>query len=270
MADMAQDGQANTTGRPDLVRDSPVPYYEQIAGWLRDEVLNGQFGPLARVPSEFELADAFAISRTTARKALDRLVQEGVLFRRAGKGTFVTANRIAYGASTHLSFSAMMSEAGYRTTTQVLLSKLVPAPPHVALALGIRARSPIVCIRRLRSIDGQPAAIHTTYVPAQYQAILGRDLTASLHDAMKAEGAREEESRDELEATAATPEEAMLLGIPEGSPLILVEGVGYSAALEPLRYTEGTYRADMFRFRVGTATPSEGWLRLKQEATAAS
>lgn len=249
--------------RPDLERQSPVPYYQQIADWLRDEVERGQLGPLARVPSEFELADSFSISRTTARKALDRLVQEGVLFRRAGKGTYVTANRIAYGASTGLSFSAMMTELGHRISTQVLVARLVPAPAHVALALGVRVRSPLVCVRRLRSVEGKPAAIHTTYLQARYQAILGRDLTGSLLDAMHADGAREEETHDELEAVAATAEEAKLLGIPEGSPLIVVEGVGFSAALEPLRYTEGAYRADMFRFRMGSLPPSESRFTVK-------
>lgn len=249
--------------RPGLERGSPVPYYHQIADWLRDQVQRGELAALARVPSEFELAGAFAISRTTARKALDRLVQEGVLFRRAGKGTFVTANRITYGASTHLSFSAMMTELGYRTATQVLLAKLVPAPAHVGLALGVRVGSPLVCIRRLRSVEGRPAAIHTSYLQARYQSILGRDLTGSLHEAMRAEGAREVESRDELDAIAASADEAKLLEVPEGSPLVLVEGIGYTAALEPLRYTEGAYRADMFRFRIGSSPTSEGWLTLK-------
>jgi GntR family transcriptional regulator len=252
--------------RRGLERESPVPYYHQIADWVRDQVQRGDVAPLGRVPSEFELADRFSISRTTARKALDRLVQEGVLFRRAGKGTFVTANRIAYGGSTHLSFSAMMTELGHRTTTQVLLARLVPAPSHVALALGFRARSMIVCIRRLRGVDDRPAAIHTTYLPSRFQGILGRDLTGSLHATLRSEGGREEESRDELEAVVASAEEAKLLGIPVGSPLVLVEGVGFSAALEPLRYTEGLYRADMFRFRLGSATVNDTWLTVKSAA----
>lgn len=256
--------------RPDLERESPVPYYQQIADWLRDQVQRGDFGPLARVPSEFELADSFSISRTTARKALDRLVQEGVLFRRAGKGTFVTANRIAYGASTALSFSAMMSELGHRISTQVLVARLVPAPAHVALVLGVRVRSPLVCIRRLRSVEGRPAAIHTTYLQARYQAILGRDLTGSLHDAMHADGAREQETHDEIEAVAATADEARLLGIAVGSPLLLIEGVSFSAALEPLRYTEGAYRADMFRFRMGSLPLTEARVTVKAPADGAA
>ena len=265
MSETRRPRRAKTTARPHLDRNSHVPAYHQIADWLRDRVQSEALLPLARLPSEFELVRLFETSRTTARKALDLLAREGILFRRAGKGTFVSASRIQYGASTGLSFSALMTALGYRTTTKVLLAKRVPAPAHVALALGAPPSAKVVCIRRLRRLDGMPVAIHTTYVLDRFDAILRRDLAGSLHDSLRAVGARETESRDELEATVATDEVARLLDVPAGSPLVRVEGVGFSAAQEPLRYTEGVYRADRFRFRVGMLRGAEPRMVIKAE-----
>ena len=77
-----------------LDRDSSVPFYAQIEESLRDQIESGELPPLSRVPSEFELAARFSVSRMTARKSVDRLVSEGYLFRRQGKGTFVAAPQI--------------------------------------------------------------------------------------------------------------------------------------------------------------------------------
>ena len=82
-----------------VVRQSPVPLYIQIDEELRGQIESGELGPLAQVPSETDLAERFSVSRMTARKALDRLVADGMLFRQPGKGTFVAPTKIAHGAS---------------------------------------------------------------------------------------------------------------------------------------------------------------------------
>ena len=103
-----------------VVRASPVPLYIQIDEELRGQIESGELGPLAQVPSETDLADHFSVSRMTARKALDRLVADGMLFRQPGKGTFVAPTKIAHGASQGLSFSAAMAAQGLSCETRVL------------------------------------------------------------------------------------------------------------------------------------------------------
>jgi GntR family transcriptional regulator len=231
-----------------VVRASPIPLYIQIDEELRGQIESGELGPLAQVLSETELAEHFSVSRMTARKALDRLVADGMLFRQPGKGTFVAPTKIAHGASQGLSFSAAMRAQGLRCTTRVLEADMVRAPSNVARALGLPAGSQAIFLRRLRIVDGDPAAIHLSYLPSRLSALLDADLTGSLSELMSSIGARVERSEDSVEAVLATGEEAELLSVPEGAPLVLIRGTAYSAGNEPIRYTEALYPGARWRF----------------------
>ncbi|HUG05740.1 MAG TPA: GntR family transcriptional regulator, partial [Candidatus Limnocylindria bacterium] len=243
--------------RPQLERASPIPLYIQIEEEIRGSIDSGQIGELARVPSEIDLAAQFQVSRMTARKALDRLVGDGILFRRAGKGTFVAHPKIAHGPSQKVSFSAAMRSLGLRLTTSVLDSGVQRAPSHIARALELAAGSNVVFLRRLRTVAGEPAAIHTSYLPPQFSSVLEGDLTGSLTQLMIRAGARVAEAKDTIEAVAAAGDEAELLGVRAGTPLILIEGVAYSSTGQPLRYTSALYRGGRFRFTVDTSRPAQ-------------
>jgi GntR family transcriptional regulator len=253
---------ATTTARararkPRLERASPIPLYIQIEEEIRGSIDSGALGELARVPSETDLAAQFRVSRMTARKALDRLVGDGILFRRAGKGTFVAQPKIAHGPSQKLSFSASMRALGLSLSTRVLDSGVQRAPSHVAHALELPAASSVVFLRRLRIVAGEPAAIHTSYLPPQYASVLEGDLTGSLTELMIGAGARVAEAKDTIEAVAAAGDEAELLRVRPGDPLILIEGVAYSSSGQPLRYTRALYRGGRFRFTVDTSRPAQ-------------
>jgi len=241
----------------ELNRSSPIPLYTQIEQTIRDWIASGEFGPGDRVPSEIELAGSMSVSRMTVRKAIDRLVSDRVLFRRAGKGTFVAQPKIAHGLSTQLSFSAGMKALGLPVVTQVLAASMVGAPPMPARAFGSSEGSPVVFLRRLRTVAGQPAAIHTSYLPASLSHILDTDLTGSLTDAMEALGAGVADAVDYVESVVASGEEADILEIQKGEPLLRIEGQAYSASREPLRYTDALFRGDIFRFSVDTTMPSD-------------
>ena len=126
-----------------------------------------------------------------------------------------------------------------------------------ARAFGSSEGSPVVLVRRLRIVAGQPAAIHTSYLPASLSQILDSDLTGSLTDAMEALGADVADAVDYVESVVAFGEEAAILEIQEGEPLLRIEGQAYSASREPLRYTDALYRGDIFRFSVDTTMPSD-------------
>jgi GntR family transcriptional regulator len=235
-----------------VASDSPIPLYLQIEEELRGQVESGEFGPLARVSSEAELSERFGVSRMTARKALDRLVADGVLFRRAGKGTFVAQPKIAHGPSQLLSFSAAMNAQGVRHRTQVLDAAMVPAPSNIARELGVPPNTPLAFVRRLRLVEEEPAAIHLSYMPARYAAILGGDLTGSLTELLTAVGGRVAYTNDTVECVLASDQDAGILKIRVGAPLVFIRGVAYTHDMEPVRHSEALYRADRFRFRVDT------------------
>jgi GntR family transcriptional regulator len=240
-----------------VVPNSSIPFYLQIEEELRGLVQSGELGPFARVPSEAELSTSYKVSRMTARKALDRLVADGLMFRRAGKGTFVSEPKIAHGPSQLLSWSAAMNAQGVHHSTRVLDAGTVPAPTNIARDLRIPSGAQVALIRRLRLIDDQPAAIHMSYVPIRYAAILQGDLTGSMTDLMIAAGARVAYTNDTIECVLARGETAHLLQVVSGAPLVFINGVAYSQDMEPVRHSEALYRGDRFRFRVDTTGTSD-------------
>jgi GntR family transcriptional regulator len=251
-----------------VMPNSPIPLYLQIEEELRGLIQSGELGPLARVPSEAELSASFKVSRMTARKALDRLVADGLMFRRAGKGTFVAQPKIAHGPSQLLSWSAAMNAQGVRHSTQVLDAGIVPAPTNIAGDLGLTPGVQVVLVRRLRLIEDQPAAIHMSYVPIRYASILQGDLTGSLTDLMIAAGARVAYTNDLIESVVARGDTARLLQVPSGAALVFISGVAYSENMEPLRHSEALYRGDRFRFRVDTTGTKD--LRMEHKTAGAT
>jgi GntR family transcriptional regulator len=250
-----------------VVRASPVPLYIQIDEELRGQIESGDLGPMVQVPSETELADRFRVSRMTARKALDRLVADGMLFRQPGKGTFVAPTKIHHGASQGLSFSAAMRVQGLACETRVLEAVVVRAPSNVGRALSLPAGAQAVFLRRLRIVDGEPAAIHLSYLPGRLSALLEADLRGSLSDLMSSIGARVERSEDSVEAVLATGEEARLLAVAEGSPLVLIRGTAFSAGNEPVRYTEALYPGARWRFLLQATREADLLPELKASQT---
>ena len=240
--------QGRQSGAGTVSPRSHVPLYIQIEQDLRHLIDSGELAPLDRVPSEIEMSTRFGVSRMTARKSMDRLVTEGVLFRQPGKGTFVAAPKINHDPASQYSFSAAMSALGLTVRTKVLVSGIVNGAEHVTRALGVPTRGRVIFIRRLRIVDGIPSAIHDVYLPVGLQDVLTQNLESSLTELLAFRDGVGTIGRDSIDALAAVGEFAKLLEVPVGVPLLRKQGTVFSDKLEPLRYSESYYRADRFKF----------------------
>ena len=239
-----------------LDRDSPQPLFLQLDNLLRSQIKEGSLTPGDRIPSEHELSREHGISRMTARRALDTLVMEGLLFRRPGKGTYVS-EKVQWPGATVFSFSTAMASLGLAVTTRVVELTLDTPSESIARDLRVGQGEQIVRLTRLRLIEGQPVALHTSYMSREYYpAIRHADLvTTPLNKVMEAiSGRRIINSRDYVEVTLAHPEEAALLEIPAGSPLLLVRGLVLSERGHPERATKSLFRGDRFRFTIEGGT----------------
>ena len=206
-----------------------------------------------RVPSEPALAATNGIARMTARHAIDELVQEGLLVRHRGRGTFVAEPKLSYPPASLFSFTRTMAELGYAVSTRLLTLELVPAHGEIPRALRVAEGELVLLVRRLRFANREPVALHESYMDRGYlKGLIAADLlTRPIADAMeKVNGRRIVASRDFLEAAAATKEEAVLLTVGIGEPVQLVIGVAYGETGEPVLATRAVYRADRFRFAV--------------------
>lgn len=229
-------------------RDSPVPYYHQLKELLREEILSGHWPAGVRIPSEPELCRTLDVSRTVVRQALGDLGNEGLLRRRKGLGTFVAEPKIHGRLVQSLTgFHDDMLAQGRVPRTRVLDQRVVPAPKVVASALGIPEGTPVVLIDRVRSVDGEPIVLVTTYLPhARVPGLETVDLTdASLYQTLaSAYGLVIERGRRMLESIAATAASAEELDLEPGDPVLFLRSVTYTADDQAIEYYEARHRGD--------------------------
>ena len=235
---------------------SPVPKYHQLKEIIRDGIERDELPPGAAIPPERELCERYGVSRMTARQAVMELVSEGLLYRVQGLGTFVAEPKLGQGAERLTGFTQDMRERGMETTSTVLELEEEEAGPVVARILGIDPGGLIVRIRRLRNAAGRPMALENSHLLHEVaEGVLGVDLSSrSLYEELGKAGVRISGAEQSYEAVLVNEEESKHLGVPVGSPAMLIERVTHDAKARPFEYVKSVYRGD--RYRVTTRLSS--------------
>lgn len=215
-----------------------IPRYYEIEQSLRGRVAELQ--PHSPLPSEAQLCAEFGVSRMTARAAVQRLVQDGLVYRVPGRGTFVAAPRANRTAGHILSFSDEMRRKGRVATSRVVEKRRRRATGDEERRLGV---DDVVVLRRVRLADGKPLALERAVFPAErvseaLEANLERE---SLFEALVAAGLVPTSGSAALAAEAATPEDARLLRVRRGAPLLVERRLIHDQDGKPLEWTESRY-----------------------------
>lgn len=237
---------------------SEMPLYVQVKRCLLDLIERGALQSGQRIPSERQLAQQLGISRMTVRQALVELVQESVLIRRHGRGTFVADRKIEQGLVELSSFSEDMRRRGMQPGAHLLEMQVQEATPKVQRALGLDADLRVLVIRRLRLADGEPMALETSHLPCALVPEIPRERIASgsLYEYLERElGIELSHARQTLEPVVASDAEARVLGVEPGSPLLLMERTTYSRSGEPVEFVRSLYRGDRYKFYVELRRP---------------
>jgi len=234
-----------------LDRDAPVPLYYQIREYFRQAIAEGRLKPGDPLPSDNELAAKLGIGKMTVRQAMNDLVQEGLIYRYRGKGTFVAFPKFQHPLRRLTSFTEDITSRGMRPGSQILFFGHVPANNQVAANLHVPPGKSVLRIRRLRLADDNPVGIHDSYLPPNI-SISQEELEerGSLYRLLEERGVALAEAEETLEAVAAKKDEAALLGLPPGSPLLLVSRVVFSQSGEPIEYVRAIYRSDFYRYYI--------------------
>src|SRR5215472_5057176 len=177
--------QARTRGEARIDRGTPVPLYFQIAEWLRNDMRNRGMrqGDLLTTDERVQLD--FGVSRATARKAIDELVDEGLVERITGKGTFVTKPRLQVPLPAMLSFTEELERRGMRPRTKVVSVGWVRAGERAAHNLGLPVGTRVLRLERIRYADTKPV-LHTVDVLPEHIGIgPDEDFSASLYKLME-------------------------------------------------------------------------------------
>lgn len=239
-----------------LSRRNVIPLYVQVEAALRQRI--AQLRPGDPVPSDRALAAEFGVSGMTVRQAVGRLVDEGLLYRAVGRGTFVASPRMEKDMSGLTSFSEDMRRRGLRPSSHVLECTIQPASAEAAEALRLATDSPVVVIRRVRFADEIPMALERVALSAlSFPGLVDEDFTTqSLYEILEHRyHARLMVARGTLSATAATALEGRLLGIRPGTPLIIVRRVAFNERNEPVEYGESRYRSDRYSVPIELRRP---------------
>jgi DNA-binding GntR family transcriptional regulator len=229
-----------------------MPLHHQIKVAVLEGVEQGWLEPGAQLPRERELAQTLGVSLAPVRQAMADLTREGYVDRIRGRGSFVRDRKLVEKIQILGSFHQSVSRHGLNVDVKVLSSD-VTGPPHVVdAALTLRGRDGW-CLRRLASIDGEPLALLTAWLPPRYaRGVSDQDLgTGSLYEALgRIHGVEMTAADNFVEVDRAGLEQAELLGLAPGSPVLRVIGVTRDQRDQPVEYSDVLYRPERFRFAI--------------------
>ncbi len=232
-----------------IVRASKLPIYHQLYEILRSNIARGEWQPGDMLPSETELIEQYQVSRITVRQALEALVNDGLIYRQRGRGTFVAHPTVEQGLSRIISFTEDMRQRGFRPDTEILSAGLIPAPPEIAEKLQIDAGEELVRLERLRLADGEPMSIEESHLVHRYcPGVLKYDyaqipLTQVLDQDY---GIRPVRARQVIRAIAAPARLAQKLSISPRAALLYIERVSYSDQNIPIEFLRLYHRGDRY------------------------
>ncbi len=230
----------------------PSPKYYRLKEMIREEY--SSWDPGHPIPSEAELCQMHGVSRTTVRKAIDDLANEGLLYRIQGKGTFVAAPKlrerfVQYTAG----FYEDMMARGIPLRTDVLSQTVIVANKNIAGQLQLAHGEPVVKLRRLRYVNNHPVLISDSFVPRQlFPGIENEDLQdASLYGVLREKyGARLARGTRFVSAASCSEEQGKLLHVPTGSALLVISGVMYDTAGRPVEWGTAWLRGDFSEIEI--------------------
>jgi GntR family transcriptional regulator len=236
----------------ELVRTEGVPAYVRIRETLRGRIAQGSLKRGDRLPSEDVLASGFGVSRMTVRKSLEELIDEGILYRRHGVGTFVALPHLDRDHTRLTGAMDKLEGEGIQARTSLLALEVIPARQRVAKALDSAQGDPVIRIKTLRVVNNIPVTLHDAHIPHKlFARILEEDFEASdLWGLFEKRGYRVKRAIEHIEAKEATKDLARLMETEAGAPILYKERTVYADDGTPVEFTYCFNRGDVYSLTV--------------------
>jgi GntR family transcriptional regulator len=207
-----------------------APRYHQVRAVLRRRIEGGEWQAGEQIPPEPVLMQEFGVSRGTVRQAVEALVRHGLLQRQQGRGTFVNRPPVAAGLGDFFHFLEDLRLRGFAIELRLIRRGVAPADETVARLLEVPVETPLVTIRRLVLLDGEPFRLDDYHVVhSRFAGLLEDDVERNYIATLLEEryGVRLTRQQKWLEPVVLEHEEAALLGVPAGDPALQIESLAY-------------------------------------------
>lgn len=229
------------------------PLYLQLVDEL-EVAIRERMAPNDKLFSERELTQVYGVSRITVRLALQELEKRGLVYKKHGKGTYVSEiSDTAVDLSQAYSFTEQMKKIGKVPRTSILSFELVKASDYIAQHLQLSQGEEVFEVERLRLADEVPMMLERTYVPASLFPVLAAQRMKSTplyeifsedyHQVIRL-------AEEEFYASIALDNEAKILGIPSNSPVLHLVRKTYNDKNRIIEFTFSIARADQFRYKI--------------------
>ncbi|SNS15873.1 GntR family transcriptional regulator [Anaerovirgula multivorans] len=233
-----------------LDKNGIIPLYKQLQEILKKQIQSGERKPREKISSEINLAKEFDVSVITARKAVNLLVEEGLVEKKQGKGTFIAAQKYTRNLSQVISFSEVCRLNGTIAGSQLLECKFINADKKTLERLERPQEEKVLYIERLRFVDDEPIVIEKNIFSIAYSFLINEDLdNESMFDILKKRSGTEVSmSSRTIEICRATQKEAQQLKISKGAPLLLIKSIAYSTENKPVFIGTQIINGERYRF----------------------
>lgn len=234
----------------DIDRSGPVPLYYQLARRIEEAIQTGKLAPGAKLDNEIKIGEALGLSRPTVRKAIQELVDSGLLVRRRGVGTQVVHGKVTRRFELSSLYDDLM-DSNKKATTKLLLYELISPPGEVIEALSVAPNDTVLRIKRLRYADGTPFAILENYLPPELADISAKSLESSgLYKLLRQKGTTMKVAKQTVSARQATSDEINHFGCEEKSAVLTAKRIVYDDSGNAVEYGKHVYLPEMYSFEV--------------------
>jgi GntR family transcriptional regulator len=237
-----------------LVRGSmPVPLYYQVKAHFAQLIRSGNLKPGDLIPPEQRLCAEFGVSRGTVRMAIGALVQDGILRREQGRGTFISGPRLDKSLLAYFKFAEKDTSEEIIPESRILKIESVAPPPEITKALSITPKERVVRIKRLRTVKGIPFIFQVSFFPRKQFPHLERidsNVTSLYEYVSKQYGIHIMTVEEYLTAGIPDDEARDMIGLEDGSPVIIIERIAFTSNEKPVEFRRSIGRADRYHYRV--------------------
>ena len=233
-----------------LNKDSSVPLYQQMVDDIKGQIRSGRLKEQDRLMTEIELSQEYDVSRITVRKAIELLVEEEILIKKQGIGTFVAEKKLMRNISGFMGFTQSCEAEGRKAGARLISADLIDASISDIETLKLEENEKVIRIIRVRLCDGEPVIVEENHFSQKYAFLLGEDLNTSIYAILQKHNIFMESGIKTIGICNANEQEKELLKVDLGQALLLIKDVSYDSDGNPVHTCKGVTNPARYKITV--------------------